>query len=465
MHIVLVSTPLIFSQKTEPYFPLGILNLHRILSDSGHDCRIYAPQEKAINKIDPNIMIQRWAAEIAATNPDWIGYSTMCGSYPLILLLAKRVKHILPQSCNVLGGPQASVVADKTITAFPWIDFIIRGEAESVIQDFAGAIAGKVKTHEVSNLTYRENGKTFSTPMSLHLKDLDFLPLPDYQAYPHFESALFGEDFGINEDSIPLEAGRGCPYACSFCSTSNFWQRRRRQKSPDLLVEQIKSVAHKYKINAVTLRQDLFAIEGDWLSDFLRLKEAHNDIIWSCSLRADSVSTQTIAKMQRVGCRNIFFGIESGSQRVQKLIGKNLNISKTKETIEAAVACGISVETGFIIGFPWETGDDIQDTLSLHQHFLKIGVEYSHLSMLCPLPKTQITNQYSSQLMLDPVEFAHTTNFEYVRNSEIDQMIRQYPQIFSSFYYVKTEFLSHKELFFAVRAANALSAFERAVKS
>jgi len=462
MHIVLVSTPLIFSQKTEPYFPLGLLSLHKILSDSGHDCGIYAPHEEAFDKVDPDILIQQWAAEIAATKPDCIGFSTMCGSYPLILLLAKQVKRILPRSCIVLGGPQASVVADKTITAFPWIDYIIRGEAESVILDFVNGIAEKVKPQEISNLTYRKNGKTLSTPMGPHLKDLDSLPLPDYQAYPRFGEALFGGDFGIKEDSIPLEAGRGCPYACSYCSTSSFWYRRRRQKSPDLLADQIVSVAHKYKLNAVALMQDLFAVEGDWLVDFLRAKEGHNEIIWSCTLRPDSVSARTLEKMQRAGCRTIFFGVESGSQRVQKQISKNLNISKTKETIETAVACGISVSTSFIIGFPWETPEDLQDTLSLHRHFLNIGVESSVVSILYPLPKTQITTQYASQLRLDPVDFAHTTNFEYVRNDEIDRMIKQYPQIFSSFFYLKTEFLSRKEIVFAVRAANALDAFERA---
>jgi radical SAM superfamily enzyme YgiQ (UPF0313 family) len=239
-----------------------------------------------------------------------------------------------------------------------------------------------------------------------------------------------------------------------------------------LLVEQIKSVAHKYKINTVVLIQDLFATEGYWLVDFLRAMEGSGEIYWSCALRPDSISAQTLARMQRAGCRYIFFGIESGSQRVQKLIGKNLDIRKTCETIEAAVACGIYVETSFIVGFPWETAEDLQDTLSLHHHFLNIGVQKSQVLMLCPLPKTQITIQNTSRLKLDamfsPLRWGASsvlTKSEYLRNSEIDRMIRQFPQIFSSFYYLKTEFLSRKEILFAVSAANALSEVGRAVIS
>ena len=458
MHIVLVSTPIIYSRKMVPYFHLGVLSLHKVLSDAGHECRIYVPYEDAVKKAEPDTFILRWAEEIAATNPDCVGFSSMCISYPPTILLAKQVKRIFPQACIVLGGPQATAVAEESLAAFPWIDYVIRGEAENAILEFVNVITDKVKPRETPNLTYRTNGKILSTPLGPLLNDLDSLALPDYRVYPHFEEALIREDNGVKEKFISMEAGRGCPYGCCFCSTSNFWQRHRRQKSPKFLAEQITSVTHKYKIKTLLLTQDLFANEGDWLVDFLQAMEGSGEIYWGCAIRPDSVSTQTIAEMQRVGCRFLFFGIESGSQRVQKLIGKNLDISRTCQTIEAAVACGINVKTSFIIGFPWEKADDLQDTLSLHKHFLNIGVESSQVSILIPMPKTQITSQYASKLRFDPIEFAHSTNLEYVRNDEIDRMIRQYPQIFSSFYHVKPEFLSRKEILFAARAANALIA-------
>jgi hypothetical protein len=110
--------------------------LHKILSDAGHNCRIYAPRNETVDKAEPDKLIKQWASEIVASRPDWVGFSTICASYPLILLLTKAVKRLMPQICIVLGGPQASVVAEESIAAFPWIDYIIRGEAESVILDF-----------------------------------------------------------------------------------------------------------------------------------------------------------------------------------------------------------------------------------------------------------------------------------------------------------------------------------------
>jgi radical SAM superfamily enzyme YgiQ (UPF0313 family) len=204
--------------------------------------------------------------------------------------------------------------------------------------------------------------------------------------------------------------------------------------------------------------QDLLAVDGDWLNEFLMAMKASRSVNWTCNLRPDSIKAETFTDIKRAGCTGIFFGIESGSQRVQKLIGKNLDISKTRRTIEAAVASGIRVETSFIVGFPWETREDLQETLSLHEHFLAIGVDISVVNLLSPLPQTQIAIRYSSHLRIDHVTSRMSRGLGDFRTVEIDRMIMKYPQIFSSFYYVNPEFLSRQEILLAVDAANSLFA-------
>jgi radical SAM superfamily enzyme YgiQ (UPF0313 family) len=356
----------------------------------------------------------------------------------------------------VLGGPQASVVAEESMAAFPWIDYVIRGEAENAIINLVQVVAEEMKPREASSLTYRSNGRPLSTPLGPLLHDLDSLPLPDYRAYPLFDEALIRGDDAVRDWVIPLEAGRGCPYGCSFCSTSAFWRRRHRQKTPRLLAEQTRTLVRRYEVKNVSLVQDLFTVDRDWLIAFLRAMEASDGANWGCSLRPDSVDAQTLADMHKAGCRYIFFGVESGSQRVQNLLQKNLDLARACRTIEAAVAYGIGVVTSFIVGFPWETAQDLQETLSLHQHFLSIGVAKSHISVLTPVPKTQITTRCASGLTLAPVPSSLSRGLEDFRNAEMERMIREYPQIFSSFYYVKPEFVSHEEFVAAAWAGNAL---------
>jgi radical SAM superfamily enzyme YgiQ (UPF0313 family) len=224
-------------------------------------------------------------------------------------------------------------------------------------------------------------------------------------------------------------------------------------------------IVHKYKVKGVVLVQDLFAADRDWLVAFLSAMEASEGANWGCRLRPDSVDAQTLADMHRAGCRQILFGVESGSQRVQKRIGKNLDISQARKTVEAAAANGIRVITSFVVGFPWETRQDLQETLSLHQHFLSIGVDASLIHMLYPLPKTQISTRYASALMIDPVPSDTLWGLGNLCSAEMDKMIRQYPQIFSSFYYVEPEFVSRKEFLFAVSVGNALNGLSKGGKA
>jgi radical SAM superfamily enzyme YgiQ (UPF0313 family) len=145
---------------------------------------------------------------------------------------------------------------------------------------------------------------------------------------------------------------------------------------------------------------------------------------------------------------------------VQKRTGKNLDIPQARKTVEAAAAMGMSVTTSFVVGFPWETRQDLQDTLSLHQHFLSMGVDKAQIYPLSPLPKTEFATRYASKLRIDDTQSVVSRGRGFW-NAEMDRMIRHYPQIFSNFYYVEPEYVSHEEVVAAAWAGNALYGFSR----
>ena len=237
-----------------------------------------------------------------------------------------------------------------------------------------------------------------------------------------------------------------------------------RQKSPHLLVEQLEMIVHKYGVRSVFLVQDIYGVDKGWLADFLVAMETSGKVTWGCYLRPDSIETGAFADMRRAGCRRIFFGVDSGSQRVQKRMGKNLDISQARKTVEAAVANGIYVATSLIVGFPWETRQDLQDTLSLQQHFLSMGVDGARIYLLSPLPKTEIATRYASKLRIDDTQSVVSSGMEGFWTAEMDRMIRHYPQIFSNFYYVEAEYVSHEEFLLAASAGNALYGLSRGGK-
>lgn len=461
MRVVLVPALHIHDGRTVPYFPMGVLSLHHVLSEAGHDCTIYYPRVDANGPTELVAEMRRWAADILATKPNCVGLSTMCNSYPLVLLLARGVKHLSPQTPVVLGGPQASVVAEESMAAFPWLDYVVRGEAELAIVDLVQVIAGEKEPGEAASLTFRSNGRILSTPPSPLLHDLDSLPLPDYRAYPYYREALLFGRPPFEGGFVFIEPGRGCPHKCSFCFSSDYWRRRMRQKSPRLLAGQLRTLVQNHQVENVLMLQDIFTVDRDWLAEFLRAMEPGGEITWGCYLRADCVDAKTLAAMDRAGCRYVFFGVDSGSQQGQTKMRKGLDLLQARETIEAAVALGIGVSTTLIVGFPWETRQDLQDTLSLHQHFLSVGVKRARISLLTPFSKTEITRRYASKLRLDDTTSAMSKAMDGFWNAEMGRMIRRHPQIFSSFYYLEPDYVSYDEFRLAAWAGNALSGFTK----
>src|SRR5207244_3366787 len=98
----------------------------------------------------------------------------------------------------------------------------------------------------IGSLTYRQGGDVARNPSAPVIDDLDALPMPAFHLYPYIAGCRY----------IPLEAGRGCPFACSFCSTNDFFRRRFRMKSPVVLVQQMQLIKERYGIKSFDLIHD-----------------------------------------------------------------------------------------------------------------------------------------------------------------------------------------------------------------
>src|ERR1700691_2551884 len=155
---------------------------------------------------------------------------------PFPLRIAKLVKAIRPNSTILIGGPQASVVAEPTLRAFPFVDFILRGETEESLPIFLEELSGQRRLDQVPGLAYRSVWGVQLNPNAPVITDLDALPFPAY----HLTGELRGEH------AASLELGRGCPFACTFCSTNDYFRRKFRLKSPARMLADMRAVAARY---------------------------------------------------------------------------------------------------------------------------------------------------------------------------------------------------------------------------
>jgi radical SAM superfamily enzyme YgiQ (UPF0313 family) len=422
--------------------PVGILSLAAVLEAKG-----LQPQVVDLNRVyyswlqdcdRDNTDFCRFAgAYFAARDFDFFGFSTVCSSYPLTLRIAAEVKRAHPNSVVALGGPQASVVDVATLRAFPAIDLVVRGEAELMLPELMDALTRgrSLSSCVIPGITFRRDadGEIVRNPDGPLVMDLDALPFPAFHLFPDIR---FCHHF-------PLELGRGCPFSCSFCSTNDFFRRRFRLKSPARMLEDMRRVKTTYGMDSFELVHDMFTVDRKRVVAFCEaLIESREKFTWGCSARTDCIDEELIALMASAGCRGVFFGIETGSGRMQKIIDKGLELNDSAERVRSCDKFKISTAVSLMAGFPEETMHDLRATAAFFVDSLRYDHADPQLSILSPLAGTPIQQQHKDSLLLS--DSAGEMSYRgWPQESPDHALIAGHPEIFSSFYSVPTPALDH----------------------
>ena len=366
-----------------------------------------------------------WAADvILSTQADVYGFSSISSSYPTTLRIAECVKRSQPGCVIVLGGPQASVVDVRTLATFPFVDYVLRGEADETLPLFLSELSGDRRFSSVPGLTWRSPFGPVRNVNASPIQDLDVLPLPAF----HLTGEL------ANATSAPLELGRGCPFACTFCSTNDFFRRKFRLKSPQRMLSDMRAIASTWGIRSFELTHDMFTVDRRKVAEFCECMLASGeDFTWTCSARTDCVDEELLELLARAGCRAMFFGVETGSQRLQRIIEKDLDVRRAREIISAAERLGIETTVSLITGFPEETWEDVRDNLDMYMHSLRHPRSSPQLNLLAALAETPIHTRYRDQLTLE--ELCSDVGHQGRNQNLLDrELIRRYPDIFPNFY-------------------------------
>jgi radical SAM superfamily enzyme YgiQ (UPF0313 family) len=269
-----------------------------------------AAVSEAANRGDENVSEFFFPFVVRHLEPlafDVFAFSSICSSYPLTLRLAQEIRRTNPYAKIIVGGPQASVVDIATMRAFPCVDVIVRGEADDTFPMLLRLLEhNDSRWLRLPGITFRLGDEVVRNDNAAVIENLDRLPLP-----------AFDVDARIRErGGMRLEAGRGCPFACTFCSTNDFFRRNFRLKSPYTLIAQISALKREYGLNYFSLVHDMYTIDRKKVVEFCEaIIASEEQFTWGCSARTDCIDDDLLALMARSGCTGIFFGIETGSQR------------------------------------------------------------------------------------------------------------------------------------------------------
>jgi hypothetical protein len=404
---------------------LGLMSLASMLEGAGQQVEI----------LDPKILfaggqwqepggefLDAWAADLLGRRADIIGFSAYGRSLPYVIRVARRIKQADPAQKVVLGGPHATIMGEQILKHFSCFDAVVRYEAEPLIVDIVSTLARGQDPYHIPNMVCRSGSEVVATPRQSFLPEVDNLPELALHLYPIDR---------LRPAELSIEAGRGCPFDCTFCSTSRFFQRRYRLKSNARMLHEMERARARYGISMFNLNHDLFGLVKKSVYEFCEMAMGR-DFQWKCSMRPDTVDPRMVAELQASGCRYIYFGVETGSQRLQKVIRKNLKLERTRATLREVVGHGIHCTTSFITGFPEESEIEQDETLDFIGDMLKIDPQRvaPQLHVLSPEPGSHLAESNSA--------YSYDGIGPEVDEFLDDELIRAHPDVFSVFYHYES---------------------------
>ncbi|MFB6089234.1 MAG: radical SAM protein, partial [Candidatus Aenigmatarchaeota archaeon] len=297
------------------------------------------------------------------------------------------------------------------------------------------------KIKNIEGIAFREDGEVIvNYPKNLD-KKLDETPWPDRDV---IDNSLYSSMPSKNDSFTIVMASTGCKYNCNFCCLGNLGYSKRDAED---VVDEIEEAVNKHEIDTISFMDD------DFLGDKKLAREISKKIIereiefrWICSSRIDHIDKKTLQLMEKAGCIYIFFGIESGSQKILNNINKGITIDQIKEAVKLTKVVGINTAGYFMIGHPGETEKEVKKTIKLAK---ELPLDYAQFLKTVARPGTNLYEDVKEELGYDyfeklikgevePMELP--TPWTDLSNEEINKWIIK---ALNSFY-LRPSFILHK---------------------
>jgi anaerobic magnesium-protoporphyrin IX monomethyl ester cyclase len=369
MKLILVYPPRGKSEADSQWYPLGIASL------AANNTIVHPKNIVCLDLIDKTVSeaINDIRAQLSEEEVNFIGFTMMTDQRALCLTIIKALKGTFFKEFGIkiiVGGPHPSIMAEQLEANYPEIDYIVKGEGEKALNVILETWpAGKIvecKPLEMDSLIPAIKGMKFFKP-AIELKE------------------------------APITFSRGCDGHCTFCATNKVWKGYRARKASDVYAEMMEFKT-MHDVEYFKVQDDSASSDMMQLKVLCKLLEK-KDIAFEITTRIDRLDFELIDALALAGCRQIAVGIESGSEKMRKSMGKNLDMAQVKANTQYAQSKGIQVHFLLIVGYPGETSETIQETCEMLYDIKPSS--YSKLPGLMIVPGSPVYNKFVKEGFID----------------------------------------------------------------
>ncbi len=373
-------------------FPLGLAYISAVLKQNRHrvDCINLNHFSGDSGGIIKN--------KIKSTGYDIVCTGGLSIAYKQIKMVVDAVRVFGKREKIIIGGGIISSEPELMFTALK-PDYVVIGEGEKTIVELINCLENNGDIGSINGIGYISEGKFVCNPAQTAIADLDVVPLPDLDGF-EFEEYLDHVrpsdqafyDIYDHPRLYPIICSRSCPFLCTFCYHP--LGNKYRQRSVNSVMDEIETNVRRYKINLISIYDELLSNNRQWLYEFCGrmkafLREIDWECKWLCQMRVDSVDEEMLPIMKESGCYFVSYGFESYNQAVLKSMKKHIQPRDIDRAINITLKHGLSLQANFIFGDRAETLDTAKETLDYWKKRNDAGIL---MDFIRPYPGSQLYN-------------------------------------------------------------------------
>ena len=358
--------------------------------------------------------------KLSSYQPNIVGIYSMVTLSRNTFRIAEMVRTSLPDSLLVAGGPLPTLYPERFTRTF---DVVFRGEVDLSFPRFCKEFFDlQISRQRLIELPLDSYVGLFIQRNELHIenptvhyteKELNSFPLPyrgdfDHAAYQN----VWAQQFGSKTTSIIMTLG--CPFSCDFCSRPIFGSSFRR-RNLDLVFDEIEQI-RRLGYDSLWIADDNFTLDFTYLKEFCR-RMTGRKMEWSCLSRVTRIDAEITRLMKESGCRRVYLGLETGNRETLKLMKKQASLEEGQNAVRLFHKADIEVAAFFIVGYPGETVQAIEDTF---RYALDLPLDNISFNVPFPLPGSQLFERVSK---LDTnMDWNEENEVTFVYETEFDSL-------------------------------------------
>ncbi|MBI4698275.1 MAG: cobalamin B12-binding domain-containing protein [Nitrospirae bacterium] len=368
--------------------------------------------------------------------------------WPLVEEIASAARKKLPGAVIAAGGEHPSAMPEHVLKN-RIIDVAVRGEGEETFLELIRKIENSQSWDAIDGIAFlnREGQLVINKPRE-RIKDINNIPCPDWDSWCIEKYIEHQQVSGINLGrSMPILGSRGCPYACTFCSSERMWTRRYIMRDGKAIVDEMEQMKNKYNVTGFSFFDSTFIINRSKMLGFCKeLINRKLDVSYQlpAGTRCEVFDDELALNLEKSGLKNFSFAPESGSDLIRKAVNKQIGLDTFFNAVKAVKKTKMTVGCFIVIGFPEDNKHTLRQTLSLVRKLALMGLDDVTVSKFTPYPgsvyfdalleKGYISEQLNE--LQNIIHFYSSGGISYSRSLTDKQIYRWMNWLYINFYVI-----------------------------